>query len=460
MTMKAIICCVLSAAAFWFGHGVADVWPLAWLAPAPVLWLAYGEERAWRVGAVAFLAYLVGQGGLLSPYLPLMGPIVVVLAAVPALAFTGAVMAARLAWRRLPAAAAAFVFPALWTVLEWGYSLVSLNGSFGSWAYSQVSAPLLIQSAAVFGLWSITFSLALFASFGALLVVKRSRVVAGLMLALLAMNLAWGAWRLAQPAGPAVRVAASARDNVRAGARDMAASQAAEVRVLAGQGAQVIVFPEKVAPMPAAQRDAALDPLIAAARETGVTVVTGFDEQGPAGRRNAAYTITPAGVVGDYAKRHFVPGLETGYAAGPGAGLLGAGRSVAICKDMDFHATLRGDAIAGHAQPGGLRLMLVPAWDFDADAWTHARMAVMRGVEGGYAIARSASNGLVTLTDSRGRMVARGASGQTRHFAVVADLPGGTGPTPYLKIGDAFAWACGVLALILLGWAAVARRRV
>ena len=48
---------------------------------------------------------------------------------------------------------------------------------------------------------------------------------------------------------------------------------------------------------------------------------------------------------------------------------------MAICKDMDFPDTIRNDSHAG------LRLMAVPAWDSDVDAWLHARMAVLRGVE-------------------------------------------------------------------------------
>jgi hypothetical protein len=54
---------------------------------------------------------------------------------------------------------------------------------------------------------------------------------------------------------------------------------------------------------------------------------------------------------------------------------------------MDFQSTLLSDAFAG-AFRGSLTLMLVPAWDFNADGWLHARMAVLRGVEGGYAIVR------------------------------------------------------------------------
>ena len=52
----------------------------------------------------------------------------------------------------------------------------------------------------------------------------------------------------------------------------------------------------------------------------------------------------------------------------------------------------------------GASLLLVPAWDFDLDGWLHARMAVLRGVENGFAIARAARNGLLTLSDSRGRI--------------------------------------------------------
>jgi len=29
----------------------------------------------------------------------------------------------------------------------------------------------------------------------------------------------------------------------------------------------------------------------------------------------------------------------------------------------------------------GVDALLVPAWDFDQDAWWHARMAILRGVE-------------------------------------------------------------------------------
>jgi apolipoprotein N-acyltransferase len=56
-------------------------------------------------------------------------------------------------------------------------------------------------------------------------------------------------------------------------------------------------------------------------------------------------------------------------------------------------------------------LLLVPTWDFNLDRWLHARMAVLRAVENGFALARSARNGLFTLSDNRGRILATNGNG-------------------------------------------------
>ncbi|HET9798592.1 MAG TPA: hypothetical protein VFP90_11405, partial [Gemmatimonadaceae bacterium] len=104
------------------------------------------------------------------------------------------------------------------------------------------------------------------------------------------------------------------------------------------------------------------------------------------------------------------------------------------------------------ARAGSLGLMFVPAWDFSADGWLHARMAIMRGVEGGYAIVRAASNGVLTVSDANGRVLAMRPSGRTSYASVVADVPMGTGSTPYLRIGDAFAWIVGAAGVVLAVW--------
>jgi apolipoprotein N-acyltransferase len=452
--MIALLCTVATALAFALAYGTPDLWPLAWLAPVPIVWLALGERRAWTIALCATVGYLVGELGMLWPYVKPAGGVVIVAAVSPAIAFALVVLAARLVDRRTTSPTlAALTFAALWTGWEWLSSTRSPHGSFGAWGYSQVDAPVLIQSASLFGVWIIGFLIAFVAAAVALSIHHRRATPALVALALVVANVAYGGWQLRRSDGQAVRVAASARDHDdRAGPDAVSNAQALEARRLAAQGATMIVFPEKGALLPDARRDAVLAPLVAAARAGHTMLATGFDQTG-AQRRNVAYVVDDGGRVTSYTKRHHIPGLESGYTIGEKPGLLGARRAVAICKDLDFQGTLRGDA-ASARDGGGLGVMLVPAWDFGSDGWLHARMAIMRGVEGGYAVVRAAANGLVTVSDARGRVVARRASGRDAYASVTADVAMGSGETVYVRIGDAFAWivaAVGVMVVCIAG---------
>lgn len=86
----------------------------------------------------------------LDPWLPVLGA-----------AFAACVLLARSARRRISRTAALLMFPAAWTSVEFINGSVSHNGTYGSFAYNQVFAPILIQSASLFGLWSVTFLICL-----------------------------------------------------------------------------------------------------------------------------------------------------------------------------------------------------------------------------------------------------------------------------------------------------------
>ncbi len=85
-------------------------------------------------------------------------------------------------------------------------------------------------------------------------------------------------------------------------------------------------------------------------------------------------------------------------------------------------------------------LLLVPAWDFTVDGWLHSRMAVLRGVENGFTIVRCAKQGILTISDNRGRIVAEQNAATVPLASLLALAPVGHDDTLYTRFGDWFAW--------------------
>jgi apolipoprotein N-acyltransferase len=240
---------------------------------------------------------------------------------------------------------------------------------------------------------------------------------------------------------------ASFQANAKA-ALDAAGRYAAVARELSQQGATLIVFPEKLAVLQSTWRADAISVLEATARASGATIVIGFDDQRDLRRNEALIFAADDAEPSVYFERHMVPGLEAAFVPGDLPFVLQDQTGLAICKDMDFQSTLRSDARDGHPT-----LLAVPAWDFDRDGWWHARLAIMRGVEDGFAVARAAKQGLLTLSDSYGRTIALSASAKSGMVSLVGDLPRGRGNTVYLHISDVFAWASSAGSIIFLGMA-------
>ena len=461
--MTALLCAVLGGAMFYLSQGTDDVWWLAWFAAAPLLWLAYGPARRWHVFAASLAANACGQIYMIQTYGDVMPvPAIVVMMFGWAALFAAAVLFAQAVWQRLSPAAVLLAFPAAWTAIEYGVSLVSPHGSWGALGYSQASFPPAIQIASLLGLYAITFTLCLFANALALIAVGAWRL-ALLGLAAVALVLVFGGWHLGHAQGDRVRVAMLADWDARkiavkkldfAATNAMAGQYARAARQAVEQGARFIVLPEGGLVADPAWRDRALAPLAQLARENKVTIVAGVVSVKP--WRNTAVSFLPDGSQRIYDKRHLLPPVEDKFKPGPGPGFLSHEQAVAICKDLDFPGTLRSDA-RNAEDKSGLRLMAVPANDFDKDGWIHARMAVMRGVENGFAVVRSAFLGLETVSDAQGRVLARASTVQPGMVRLSADVPLGPGPTLYTRIGDVFAWACVALALGLV--AVLLRRR-
>ncbi|PQP00768.1 hypothetical protein C5614_04165 [Massilia phosphatilytica] len=448
MTPWSILAALLSGALLAVSRDTGQFGWLVLAAPVPLLVVALRAPRARHVAGLAFVAGVMAEAGPMWFYGRIL-PVIYGLAIIQAIVFMLTVLFMRALYRRFPAAVAVLGFAVMTAAQEYLRSLVSPNGSFFALGYALVEVVPLLQTAALAGIAGLTFLAAVIPAGLALLCVQPRDARAALAWSMPVLAaFVYGFWQLAQPSGPSVRIALLSDDR-HAGrvfhhpdaGPEIAAAFARQVAATAADKPAAIVVPEKIL----AAGTVLLPP-------AGSVVVAGLDGPAPqGGRLNIAALYRPDAPVDTYLKKRMVPGLEAEYV--PGTAELvtridGLPAGIAICKDMDFAQDVR---LYGRR---GVGLMLVPAWDFDRDAYLHGRMAIVRGVENGFALARSASQGLMTLSDAHGRIV---AERRTTHAPgmLVGDLPTGRGGTVYSRIGDAFAQvmvAAWLALLALLAW--------
>jgi apolipoprotein N-acyltransferase len=478
----ALAALVSTAALIWFGTGLTPAWPLMWIAPVPVLLYALnaGAGAAALVAGGAMILGLTNLWGYLHGALSVPLAILVRIYLIEGVVFALAVLLFRALARRRAYWGALLAFPAFLVSFEWLLNLTSPHGTGASLAYSQLSFLPFLQLASITGPWGMSFLLLAFPT--ALVLASHLRQespkegyrILGVTVALVAAVLIFGTVRLLSPppAGSLVKVGLVASDgpNERlvddgAPADQLFKDYAVRVAQLAKQGATVVVLPEKIAVVvdpDTARVDQEFQTL---ADENHVRVVVGVLRVSPPGaghaqklKYNEARVYTPGEPVASYDKEHMLPPFESNLTPGTTLTLLRSSASqgiwgVAICKDMDFTRLSRqyGGAGAG--------LMLVPGWDFFADAISHGHMAIMRGVESGFGVVRSAKGGSLYVSDNRGRIMAEINSDAVPFTALLASVPETHDRTLFLSLGDWFAWvAVAILALCLVSWQEAVRR--
>jgi len=453
MTPKGLVAALLSGALLAVSRDTGQFGWLVLVAPVPLLVHALRATRAWHVAGPAFVAGLMAEAGPMWFYGRIL-PVVYGLAAYQALMFMLTVLFMRALYRRFPAGVAVLGFAVMTAAADYLRGGVSPNGSFFSLGYALVDVVPLLQTASLAGVAGLSFLAAVIPAGLALLRVKPRDATAAVAWAMpvLAASV-YGFWQLAQPSGPSLRIALLSDDRYAGrvfdhpeAGPDIASAFAGQVATAAAHTPAAIVVPEKML--------AAGTPLTA---PPGSVVVAGLDGPAPQGRRlNIAALYDADAPVRTYLKKRMVPGLEAEYVPGTTelvTRIAGLDTGIAICKDMDFAQDLR---LYGRRDVG---LILVPAWDFDRDAYLHGRMAVVRGVENGFAVARSASQGLMTLSDAHGRIVAERRTMRGPGM-LVGDLPTGRGGTLYSRIGDAAAQVMVAAWLGLLALLVRRRKRV
>lgn len=479
MAAAALGATAVSSALLYVGTGETPLWWAPWLA-AFVLLLVAGRLPAWTAFAASALAWFLGGLNMIRYtrnilVLPSGTHVsvtdqwlsVALFMGVPACVFGLCVLLFRARLLRGAPWQAALAFPAAWVSFEYLLAQISPHGTFGNLAYGQMDFPILIQSAALSGIWGIEFCIFLPpAALAALLAGEggaRSKAwLAGAVAFFYVAVAGYGAWRLQPPGGatPAVTVGLVASDPGRAlpiaepggETQKVLRAYTAAAQPLVDSGAKVVVLPEKLAvTLSATMRDddAVLQSF---ADRTQTLLAVGLLRRSDVGLFNEARIFVPGrGVPLTYDKQHLLPAFESRQTPGMSRTLLHEPIGVwgvAICKDMDFPSLSRAYA------SDGISLLLVPAWDFGDDDRLHARMAIMRGVESGFTIARAAREGLLTVSDDRGRILAERAS-RTAPFALLAaSAPLRHEDTIYARYGDWFAWLCiaTLIALLAMSW--------
>lgn len=464
--LLALLATALSAAGWWLGAQLHPIWWVTWLAPLPILWLATRVRARWAALA-AFVAIAIGDLPYWSyTHIGLPISIVLPLIAIPALILMLAVLLFRRLTMQKQYLAAAFAFPVVVVAAYFINGLTSVNGTWLDIGYTQMDALPIVQIAALTGVIGAGFLVMLGPAVAATLCndaasrAARLRVL-GFGGGLITLTLIYGVWRLhAAPAdsgapmkmglvslkGPAL-VPLDSPKGVQLQQRYIDA-----IRKLSARGAQTVVLPETIW----AANQATIPTLAAQAKHTGIDIITGLDwHPATEPERNASLEFGPHDASPAlYRKQHLMPGAQ--YTPGNTYTMLaGTPRTgMAICKDMDF------PSIGLNYARRDVQLLLVPASDFNIDGWLHSRMAIMRGIESGFAIARAARNGRLTLSDDRGRVVAE-ASSVHRDAQLVGTLYLRNTHTLYARWGNWFGWldVAALAALLVLAWSGKRRTK-
>ncbi|MFZ0636342.1 MAG: nitrilase-related carbon-nitrogen hydrolase [Candidatus Acidiferrales bacterium] len=464
----AALALIASSAALYLGTGLRPHWWLEWVAPIPVLLLAPRVSRCLAFG-VALAAWAAGALNEWQYVTVLKIPLGVVLliVLVPAVVFAADVLVYRGFLRTSPWRAA-LIFPSIWVFYEFASESLSPHSTAGNISYSQMNFLPVLQLASVTGIWGISFCVLLFASTVSVLLSaddhreekRRLAIAVGFVLLVV---LGFGTWRLhsTPPTQNTVVVGLLASDlqqNLLATNHDdtlrLMQEYASEAEKLAAQGAKVVVIPEKTAVVLNSDLPEVDALFSSAAEKTGASILIGVIHPTPGAKWNEARLYFPDGTIRTYEKHHMLPSFESSFKVGTEktewqepSGRWG----ITICKDMDFPGLSRAYGNDGTA------LLLVPAWDFDVDGWLHGRMAILRGVESGFSIVRAPKQGILTVTDDRGRVLAEEDSKSAPFASLLAAVPVRHDDTIYARFGDWFAWTNIAVMLALIGTALFGR---
>lgn len=465
------IAILVSASAYLIGSGVFGEWgSYMWIAPLPILLFAMHTDYYLRAAIVALLGYFLGNAIAMGYLVNIMPSSLVhyypryyflFAITVDAIFFASFVLITRFAVFRLNHWMTIFIFPCLWTTYEYIGSLVSDIATYNSIANTQVDWLSIIQIASLTGIWGITFLVTLIpASIAIAWHLRNINLQSFISLivpaSLLFAATSWGFWQIKNENYIPSMIVGLA--NVPTSMQNLQSTDPKVVmdivdnyidaaQELADEGATIVLMPEKIVTAEPSYLPSIVQRFTTIAKQKSITIIVGLNE--PIASQNVALVIGPDGKIKfEYAKQRLLQWSgEKNYKSGKKPCVFFEDTDkigVSICHDMDFQTLGR-----TYSQEK-VGVVFVPAMDFYADAWLHARVSILRGIEGGFSVVRNAQWGLMSISDPQGQVTQlRKASLKTPNILLGTVSPG-HGTTIYSRLGNWLPWLCiAVLAFIM-----------
>ncbi len=349
-------------------------------------------------------------------------------------------------------------------------------------AYAWGASPEIMQGAALFGSYGLSF-LTVLLGLSLADLARRRILLPILMLVLFASLWGWGALRLSQPTdyepGVALRLVQPNIPQAEMHGRFIPRNWQ-RLNVLTQEPGKPthIIWPESAAVFPLARSADALA-TIAQITQGGASLITGtirIDDQNRF--FNSLYVFGPGGRAPTvYDKHHLVPFGEylplapllgrmgfakltegaSGFSAGEGARRLAVSGAPSMTPLICYEAIFPGAVVPPAARPGWFVNVTDDSWFGPwAGPRQHLLITRMRAIEEGLPIARAANTGISAVIDAKGRIVT--SLGLNEAGVIDAGLPKALPATVYAQYGD-LGFAIILLAAVAFAIVLSARRR-
>lgn len=459
----------LTAPAFYLGQLHDSYWFFIWIFPIPVILYSFAASQRSSI-LVSFFSLLVpALSVLLTEYYrsSVPTPMEVIPSLLHSLIFTALIVLNRYSIRTQPFWLTPWVLPSVLSLYQfvWSFSLLANFLHFG--ISNQTNFLPIAQLTALLGPVSLSFIMHFFATSLCTIWYFRHKplrwiTLSLILIALLGGALSYGYYRLAQtPPNISTYIALgdaspSGKHN-RSHHKDMKIIQAHHlsqtpliINSLANSNPNFIVLPEMWLSVNSQNRDETKSLLQKLASSVNSNLIVGVRTLSSEGSsHNAAWIIDQQGQwVGQYNKIHLIPEAEQDFTPGqltPIYTLNGVRFAVEISTD----SLERQPSIYYGQQGAQLVFILSINSTLHGNASENRRVAILRGISNGFAIARVAAFGELSLVDPRGRVIARMISTPGATTSLSGSLPIGHGKTFYSTHPNLFGYLITLIVLLI-----------